>query len=69
VNTATGNVFFTNSRANTVSVVGGAVDRVIATAPAGSNPYGAAADPGTKRVFIGNRDSHNVTILSDTYAP
>ena len=42
-----GNAFFTNSRADTVSVVGGTVDRVIATVPTGSNPYGAAADPGT----------------------
>jgi YVTN family beta-propeller protein len=69
VDTATGNAFFTNSVANTVSVVGGAVDRVIATVPAGVNPYGVAADPGTKRVFVGNRGSHDVTALSDTYAP
>jgi YVTN family beta-propeller protein len=69
VDTATGNAFFTNSLANTVSVVGGVVDRVIATMPTGSNPYGAAADPGTKQVFIGNRGSHNVTVLSDTYTP
>jgi YVTN family beta-propeller protein len=69
VDAATGNVFFTNSVADTVSVVGGAVDRVIATAPVGSNPYGAAADPATKRILIGNRDSHNVTKLSDTFTP
>jgi YVTN family beta-propeller protein len=69
VDTATGNVFFTNSRADTVSVVGGAVDSVIATVPAGSNPYGAAADPGTTQVFIGNRDSHDVTVISDTFTP
>jgi len=69
VDTATGNAFFTNSRADTVTVVGGEVDRVIATAPTGSNPYGAAADPGTMKVFIGNRDSRNVTVLPDTYTP
>lgn len=69
VDTATGNAFFTNSRADTVSVIGGAVDRVIATVPVGSNPYGVAADPGTKRIFVGNRDSHDVTALSDTYTP
>ena len=69
VDTATGNAFFTNSLANTVSVVGGTVDRVIATAPTGSNPYGAAADPGTKRIFIGNRGSHDLTVLTDTYTP
>jgi YVTN family beta-propeller protein len=69
VDTATGNVFFTNSVSDTVSVVGGAVDRVIAEVPVGSNPYGAAADPGMMQVFIGNRDDHNVTVLSDTYTP
>jgi YVTN family beta-propeller protein len=69
VDVATGNVFFTNSNSDTVSVVGGAVDRVIATVPVGANPYGAAADPVTKRVYIGNRDNHNVTLLPDTYAP
>ncbi len=69
VDTATGNAFFTNSRANTVSVVGGVVDRVIATVPTGSNPYGAAADPGAKQIFIGNRNSHDVTVLSDSYTP
>jgi YVTN family beta-propeller protein len=67
VDTATGNAFFTNSRANTVSVIDGAADRVIATVVVGSNPYGIAADPITKRVFVGNRDSHNVTVLLDTY--
>lgn len=69
VDTATGNVFFTNSVSDTVSVVGGAVDRVIAEVPVGSNPYGAAADPGMMQVFVGNRDDHNVTVLSDTYTP
>jgi YVTN family beta-propeller protein len=69
VDTATGNAFFTNSRANTVSVVGSAVDRVIATVPTGSNPYPAAVDPSTKQVFIGNRDSHDLTVLADIYTP
>jgi len=69
VDIATGNVFFTNSNSDTVSVVSGEANRVIATIPAGSNPYGAAADPGMKWVFIGNRDSHDVTFISDTYAP
>jgi YVTN family beta-propeller protein len=69
VDTATGNAFFTNSVADTVSVVGSTVDRVIATVSAGSNPYGAAADPGRKLIYIGNRDSHSVTVLLDTFTP
>jgi len=69
VDTATGNVFFTNSRANSVSVVSGATDRVIGTVAAGTNPYGAAADPTTQKVYIGNRDSHNLTVIRDTFTP
>jgi YVTN family beta-propeller protein len=64
VDTATGNVFFTNSRANTVSVVSGATDGVIDTAPAGANPYGAVVDPTTQRAYIGNRDSHDLTVIA-----
>ena len=69
VDTATGNVFFTNSRAGTVSVVGGAVNRVIATVAAGANPYGAVADPSLGQVYIGSRDSHEVKVIKDTFAP
>jgi YVTN family beta-propeller protein len=69
VDTASGNVFFTNSRAGSVSVVSGVTDRVIGTVAAGANPYGAAADPGTRRVYIGNRDSHDLTVIQDTFMP
>jgi YVTN family beta-propeller protein len=64
VDTATGNVYFTNSRAGNVSIVSGSTDRVIDTAPAGANPYGAAVDPTTQRVYIGNRDSHDLTVIA-----
>jgi YVTN family beta-propeller protein/parallel beta-helix repeat protein len=63
VDTATGNVFFTNSVANTVSVVSGATNQVIDTIAAGANPYGAAEDPATHQVYIGNRDSHDLTVI------
>jgi len=66
VNTATGNVFFTNSRANTVSVVSGTGDRVIGTITTGRNPYGAAANPAAGKVYIGNRDSRDLTVIRDT---
>jgi YVTN family beta-propeller protein len=59
IDTATGNAFFTNSVANTVSVIGGNSNAVVATVPVGANPFGAAADSVTRRVFVGNRDSNN----------
>ena len=47
----------------------GAADRVIGTVAAGANPYGAAADPTTQKVYIGNRDSHDLTVIQDTFTP
>jgi len=67
VNRTTGNAFFTNSRDNTVSVISGVSNSVIATIPVGLNPFGAAVDPVTGRVFIGNRDSNNLYAILDTY--
>ena len=69
VNSATGNVFITNSEANTVSVIGGADDRVIMTIPVGFNPFGDGVDPKTGRVFVANRNSGDVTVFKDPSAP
>ena len=69
VNTATGNVFFTNSAADTVSVISGSTDRVIATLPVGGNPFGDGVDPGTGRVFTANRNSGDVSVFKDPSSP
>ncbi len=69
VDTATGNVFFTNSLANSVSVIGGTSNQVIATVPAGRDPFGAAADPIRQRVYVANRGSNDVTAIADSFAP
>lgn len=69
VNTSTHNTFFTNSLDNTVSVVSGAANAVIATVPVGSNPFGVGVDPNTGRVFVGNRGSNNVSVFQDPATP
>ncbi len=69
VNRASGNVFFTNSGDHTVSVVSGATDQIIKSIPAGKNPYGAVVNPTTQKVYIGNRDSHDLTVIYDTITP
>jgi YVTN family beta-propeller protein len=69
VDLATSNVFVTNSAANTVSILSGLTDTVIATLPTGLNPFGAAADPVTRRVFVVNRDSHDLSVYLDTLGP
>jgi len=69
VNTATGNAFFTNSLANTVSVISGTTNAVIATVPVGGNPFGIGVDPVTGRVFVGNRSTNDVSVFQDPSAP
>lgn len=67
VNSQTGNVFFTNSTSNTVSVINSTTHQVIATLGTGTTPFGAAADPVTGKVFVGNKGSNNLTLLADTF--
>ena len=69
VDGATSNVFFTNSAANTVSVVSGTTDTVIATLPTGRSPFGAAVDAVTRRVFVVNRDSNDLSVFFDGFGP
>jgi YVTN family beta-propeller protein len=69
VDGATSNVFFTNSVANTVSVISGTTDAVVATLPAGLSPFGAGADPVTRRVFVANRDSNDLSVYFDGFGP
>jgi YVTN family beta-propeller protein len=64
---ATGNVFFTNSQANSVSVISGQTDTLVGTVPVGQHPFGAAVNPATKQVFIGNGVSNNIYVLLDAY--
>ncbi|MCU0500472.1 MAG: YncE family protein [Anaerolineae bacterium] len=65
--TTTGNVFFTNSQANSVSVINGSGHAVITTIPVGQHPFGAAANPWTRQVFIGNGVSNDIYVLLDAY--
>jgi YVTN family beta-propeller protein len=69
VDRATSNVFFTNSEANTVSVISGITDAVITTLPTGRSPFGAGVDSETRRVFIVNRDSNDLSVFQDTFGP
>jgi YVTN family beta-propeller protein len=62
-------LFVTNSAANTVSVIGGTSDTVRSTLPAGLSPFGAAVDPVTRRVFVADRDSNDLSAFYDGFAP
>ena len=69
VNTATGNVFITNSAADTVSGINGGSNTVIDTIPVGGNPFGVGVDPSTGRVFVANRNSDDVSVFKDPASP
>ena len=57
----------TNSEENSISVISGLSNTVIATAPVGQHPFRAAIKPGTKQVFIQNGISNDVYVLLDDY--
>lgn len=65
VDGATGNVFFTNSQANTVSVIGGSTDSVVATIAVGSDPFGVGVDPISGVVYVANREGNDLTVIAD----
>ena len=69
VNTATGNVFISNALDNTVSVISGNTNAVVATVPTGPNPFGAAVDPVTGWAFIVNRGGSDLTAIHDGFTP
>lgn len=67
INTATGNLFVANTFDNTVSVVSGATDQVVATIPTGADPFRVMANPATNRVYISLRKGNRIHKLIDTH--
>ena len=68
VDSATGNVFFTNSQANTVSVISGSTDSVGATIAVGSDLFGIGLDAISGAVSVANRQNHDLTVITDSQA-
>lgn len=69
VNLASGYAFFTNSVADTVSIIGHPSNQVIGQEPVGRDPFAVAVDFVGGRVIVGNRGSNNLTIFADPYLP
>jgi YVTN family beta-propeller protein len=66
-NANSGNTFFTNSLAGTVSVVGDLSNRVVAKLATGGDPFGAVADPVAGLVYVGDRAGNRLLIIRDDY--
>ena len=69
VNRLTGNVFFTNSEAGTVTTVNGSDQLAGPATPVGLDPFGIAADPSRGFVYVGLRLGNNVVVLQDSAPP
>jgi len=69
-NPNTNHIFVTNSAENTVTVIDGTTDTVLTTLAmptVGLDPFGIALDPAANIVYVGNRGSHNVSLIPDIF--
>ncbi|OHD72137.1 MAG: hypothetical protein A2V99_01290 [Spirochaetes bacterium RBG_16_67_19] len=63
VNPITNRVYVTNSLDNTVSVIDGIADAVIATIPVGTAPRGVAVSKNYNKVYVANRLDATISII------
>ena len=52
-----------NYFSNSVSVIDGASNTVVATVAVGNNPGGVAVNPNTNRIYVANSGSGNVSVI------
>ncbi len=69
VNPTTGNVFFTNSVAGTVTTINDRNELAGAPRPVGLDPFGIAVDAVNGYVYVGLRLGNDVFVFNDTTAP
>ena len=67
VNPNTNHIFVTSSSSNSVSVIDGATNTVLAVFTTGADPFAAAVNKNTNRVYIGNRRGGSVWIGEDNF--
>lgn len=56
-------IYMTNSKSNTVSVIDIAGNSVITTVPVGAAPWGAAVTPDGSKVYVANNGDNSVSII------
>jgi len=59
-----GYIYVTNLDSNTVSVINGKTNTVIATIPVGQRPVGVAYDPSNGYIYVTNSGSGTVSVIS-----
>ncbi len=63
VNPATNQIYVANMGSNTVSVIKGSTDLVIASPGTGSQPVAVAVNPVTNQIYVANQGGSNTTII------
>jgi YVTN family beta-propeller protein len=63
VNPSTNRIYTANEANNTVSVIDGATNSIVATVSVGSGPCGVAVNPNTNRIYTANHWSDTVSVI------
>lgn len=63
VDPALNRVFVTNYGSDSLSVLDGATDKVVATLPVGKSPRGVTVWPQARRVYVANSGDHTVSVV------
>lgn len=64
VNPASNTIYVTNHDSNTVSVINGANNTVIAAVPVGNHPIAIGVNPVTNTIYVGNYGETTVSVIS-----
>ncbi len=67
INPHTNHIFVTSAKSDVITVIDGANNKVIATIPMGSEPFGVDVNPVTDRAYVGSKDSHQLWVVPDTW--
>jgi YVTN family beta-propeller protein len=65
VNPTRNRIYVANAGSNTVSVIDGTTNTVVATVTVGTTPFGVAANPVTNRIYVTNAGSNTVSVIED----
>jgi YVTN family beta-propeller protein len=66
VNPTTGKIYVANFGSNTVSVIDGTSNLVVATVAVGIYPYAVGVNPTTNKVYVANLTSNTVSVINGT---
>ncbi|MGB8023693.1 MAG: hypothetical protein WCF06_05185, partial [Nitrososphaeraceae archaeon] len=56
--------YVTNSGSNTISVIDGKTNKVVATIPSGYLPNGVASDETYSKIYVTNSGSNNISVIN-----